>query len=147
MAIGWPTSRGWARHSPALGVAFAGILIAAVGLPGLALFDSRAALISAALPGFGGVIALLVSLMPLVYLGRIALAGIGPISTAISAGPSGRPRWSAGRAAGWSEGSRVREIRMLPAIVRANRAPLMAIGVAVLAAMALLTSMGGAGGT
>jgi hypothetical protein len=138
---------GWARHSPALGVAFAGIIIAAVGVPGLALFDARTALISDSMPGFGGIVALLVALMPLVYLGRIALAGVGPISTAIAAGPSGRPRWSGGRAAGWSEGSRVQSLRLLPGAARANRAPLMAIGVVVLAAMALLTSMGGAGGS
>jgi hypothetical protein len=36
------------------------------------------------------------------YLGRIALAGIAPVTTAIAAGhPAGRA--SAGRAAGWSK--------------------------------------------
>jgi Proton-conducting membrane transporter len=136
---------GWARHSPALGIAFAGILVAAVGLPGLALFDARSDLISGSMPGFGPIVALLVALMPLIYLGRIALAGIAPVTTAIAAGPSGRPRRSAGRTAGWSEGSRARAIRLLPADVRANRAPLMALGVVVLAAMAVATSIGGAG--
>jgi hypothetical protein len=138
---------GWARHSPALGIAFAGIIVAAVGLPGTALFEARSDLISGALPGIGPIIALLVALMPLVYLGRIALAGIAPVTTAIAAGPSGRPRRSAGRATGWSEGSRVQAIRLVPADLRANRAPLMALGVVVLAAMALATSIGGAGGS
>jgi hypothetical protein len=137
---------GWARHSPALGIAFIGIIVAAVGLPGLALFEARSDLISGALPGIGPLIALLVSLMPLIYLGRIALAGIAPVTTAIAAGPSGRPRRSAGRAAGWSKGSRAQAIRELPADVRANRAPLMALGVVVLAAIAVVTSIGGAGG-
>ena len=42
---------GWARHSPALGVAFAGILVAAIGLPGMALFEARTDLVEGALPG------------------------------------------------------------------------------------------------
>jgi formate hydrogenlyase subunit 3/multisubunit Na+/H+ antiporter MnhD subunit len=137
---------GWARHSPALGIAFLGILVAAVGVPGLALFEARSNLISRAIPGFGSTVALIVALMPLIYLGRIALAGIAPVTTAIAAGPSGRPRFGAGRAAGWSEGSRIQAVRLLPAGVRANRAPLMALAVVVLAAMALVTSMGGTGG-
>jgi hypothetical protein len=37
-------------------------------------------------------------------------------------------------------------VRSLPAVVRANGAPLMAIGVVALAAMAVATSIGGAGG-
>jgi Proton-conducting membrane transporter len=137
---------GWARHSPALGIAFAGVLVAAVGVPGLALFDARSSLISGSMPGFGPIVAILVSLMPLVYLGRIALAGIAPVTTAIAAGPSGRPRLRGGRTVGWSGGSRAQAIRQLPAGVRANRAPLMALGVVVLSAIALLTSIGGSGG-
>jgi hypothetical protein len=37
-------------------------------------------------------------------------------------------------------------VRAVPAELRANRAPLMAIGVLLLSAMALATSIGGAGG-
>ncbi|HYK94739.1 MAG TPA: proton-conducting transporter membrane subunit [Candidatus Dormibacteraeota bacterium] len=137
---------GWARHSPALGIAFAGILVAAVGLPGLALFEARADLVSGSMPAFGSIVALLVALMPLIYLGRIALAGIAPVTAAIAAGPSGRPRFGAGRAAGWSEGSRMQAVRLLRAGGRANRAPLMALAVVVLAAIAVVTSIGGTGG-
>jgi formate hydrogenlyase subunit 3/multisubunit Na+/H+ antiporter MnhD subunit len=137
---------GWARHSPALGIAFVGMLAAAVGLPGFALWDARSSLISGSMPGFGPIVAVLVALMPLVYLGRIALAGIAPVSPAIAAGPSGWLRLSAGRADGWSAGSWLQGVRLLPAVVRANRAPLMALGVVALAAMALATSIGGAGG-
>jgi formate hydrogenlyase subunit 3/multisubunit Na+/H+ antiporter MnhD subunit len=137
---------GWARHSPALGLAFAGILVAAVGVPGLALFEARSSLISGSMPGIGPIVAILVALMPLVYLGRIGLAGIAPVSAAVDAGPSGLLRWSGGRAAGWSDGPRAQAIRAVPAELRANRAALMALGVAVLAAMALVTSIGGAGG-
>jgi formate hydrogenlyase subunit 3/multisubunit Na+/H+ antiporter MnhD subunit len=137
---------GWARHSPALGVAFVVILVAAVGVPGMAIFDARSNLIAGAMPGIGVFIAWIVALMPLVYLGRIGLAGLAPVGAAVVAGPSGRPRWSGGRAAGWSEGSRIQAWRALPAEVRANRAPLMALAVVGLAAMALVTAIGGAGG-
>ena len=46
---------GWARHSPVLGVSFAAILVAAVGLPGIAIWESRAqSVIGSAMPGLGG---------------------------------------------------------------------------------------------
>jgi hypothetical protein len=137
---------GWARHSPVLGAAFAGILVAAIGIPGMALFDARTDLVAAAMPGFGQVVALLIAAMPAIYLGRIAVAGLAPISPAVEAGPSGRPRWTGGRAVGWSEGPLTQAIRAIPTELRANRAPLMALGVLVLAVMALLTATGGAGG-
>jgi hypothetical protein len=137
---------GWARHSPALGVAFAGILVAAIGLPGMALFEARTQLVSAAMPGFGQVVALLIAAMPAIYLGRIALAGLAPVGVAVAEGPSGRPRWTGGRAAGWSEGPWRQVLRAVPTELRANRVPLMALGVLVLAVMALLTATGGAGG-
>jgi formate hydrogenlyase subunit 3/multisubunit Na+/H+ antiporter MnhD subunit len=137
---------GWARRSPALGVSFAAILIAAIGLPGMALFDARSVLITGSLPGVGTVLVILVALMPAIYLGRIGLAGLGPITTAVAGGPSGRPRWTGGRAAGWSAGPLLELVRAVPAELRANRAPLMALGVVILAAMAVVTAMGGAGG-
>jgi NADH:ubiquinone oxidoreductase subunit 2 (subunit N) len=138
---------GWARHSPALGIAFAGILIAAIGLPGMALFDARAGLISGSLPGIGTILAFAITVMPAIYLGRIALAGMAPVSLAVGSGPAGRPRWSGGRAEGWSEGPLLQAIRAVPDELRANRAPLMAVGVVILAAMALVTAIGGAGGS
>jgi NADH-quinone oxidoreductase subunit N len=137
---------GWARHSPALGVAFAGILVAAIGLPNMALFRARTDLVSSAMPGIGQVVALVIAAMPAIYLGRIAIAGLAPVSPAVAAGKSGRPRWTGGRAAGWSEGPLTQAIRAIPGELRANRAPLMALGVLALAVMALLTATGGAGG-
>ncbi len=137
---------GWARHSPVLGVSFATILVAAVGLPGIAIWESRASLIGSAMPGLAGIVTPLIALMPAIYLGRIALAGIQPIGRAVAAGPSGRPGWSGGRALGWSEGSRLDVVRAVPAEVRANRVPLMALGVLALAAMAVVTAIGGTGG-
>ena len=137
---------GWARHSPVLGVSFAAILVAAVGLPGIAIWESRASLIGSAMPGLAAFVTPLIALMPVIYLGRIALAGIEPIGQAVAAGPSGRPRWTGGRTLGWSEGGRLDILRAIPAEVRANRVPLMALGVLLLAAMAIVTSIGGTGG-
>jgi NADH:ubiquinone oxidoreductase subunit 5 (subunit L)/multisubunit Na+/H+ antiporter MnhA subunit len=143
---------GWGRHSPGLGIAFAIIVVAAIGLPGMALFDARATLITGALGGLGGMLTIVVAAMPAIYLGRIAVAGAAPVAVAVRAAPSGRPRWTRGRAAGWSGGTLTRTVRAMqvmravPAEIRANRAPLMAVGVLALAAMALVTAMGGAGG-
>lgn len=137
---------GWARHSPGLGVSFAAILIAAIGLPGMALFEARSELITGSLPGIGGFLALLVTLMPAIYLGRIGLAGLSPMTAAVAGGPSAQPRWTGGRAAGWSPGPLLEVVRAIPAELRANRTPLMTLGALVLAAMALSTAMGGVGG-
>ncbi len=96
---------GWARHSPVLGISFAAILVAAVGFPTMAIWESRSSLIVSAMPELGGFVTLLIAAMPGVYLGRIALAGVNPISAAVAAGPTGWPRWSGGRTIGWSDGS------------------------------------------
>jgi hypothetical protein len=128
-------------------VSFAAILVAAVGLPGIAIWESRESLIGSAMPGLGAFVTPLIALMPAIYLGRIALAGVAPIGQAVAAGPSGRPRWTGGRALGWSAGGLLDVVRAVPAEVRANRVPLMALGVLLLAAMAVLTAIGGTGGS
>ena len=138
---------GWARHSPVLGISFAAILVAAVGLPGIAIWESRSSLIGSAMPGLAWIVTPLIAAMPAIYLGRIALAGVEPIGAAVSAGPSGRPRWTGGRALGWSDGGRLDVLRAVPAELRANRVPLMALGVLLLAAMAVVTAIGGTGGS
>jgi hypothetical protein len=128
--------RGWVRASPPLAVAFGLIGLGAVGLPGMAIFGSRLALITGAISGPLVSIVFLTALAPVVYLGRIFLAGFGPSTAAVAAAASPRPRWSGGRASGWS-GRHVREIaRALPAELISNRAPLVALGVLVLAVMA-----------
>jgi hypothetical protein len=137
---------GWARRSPVLGVSFAAILVAAIGLPGMALFDARASLISSSMPGLGGLMTIVIAAMPAIYLGRIAMAGVQPVGAAVAVGPSGRPTWTGGKASGWSGGRRMDVVRALPAELTANRAPLMALGVLILAVMALVTAYGGASG-
>jgi formate hydrogenlyase subunit 3/multisubunit Na+/H+ antiporter MnhD subunit len=136
---------GWARHAPVLGVAFTVILVAAVGFPGFALYEARSVLVDGAVPGIGAALSVVIAAMPAVYLGRILLSGLGRISPAVAAGPSGLPAWS-GRAMGWSGGSPRGVVRAVPDELVANRAPLTALGVMALAAMAVATAVGGAGG-
>ena len=136
---------GWARHSPVLGLSFAAILVTAVGLPGMALFDARASLITSATGGVGGLLTIVIAAMPAIYLGRIALAGLARTGSAVAASPSGRPRWSGGRAPGWSRAARRDLVRAVPTELRANRVPLMSLGVLALSLMALATAIGGAG--
>jgi Proton-conducting membrane transporter len=137
--------RGWIRAAPGLAVALGIITVGAVGLPGMAIFDARVTLVAGALGGFAGILVLLAMLAPLVYLGRILTTGLGAQSPQVAAAPSPRPSWSGGRTSGWS-GRHAREIlRAVPAELRANRAPLVALGVSVLAVLGFGVAVSGVG--
>jgi formate hydrogenlyase subunit 3/multisubunit Na+/H+ antiporter MnhD subunit len=136
---------GWARRAPALGAAFLVILVAAVGLPGTALFDARSTLVFGAVSGPLGLIVLVLALTPLGFLGRIAAAGIARMSPAVASAPPGRLTWRAVRAAGWSGSGMARVVRAVPSEVRANRVPLMALAVLALSIVGLLISIAGPG--
>jgi formate hydrogenlyase subunit 3/multisubunit Na+/H+ antiporter MnhD subunit len=136
--------RGWISGSPPLAVGLGLIALGAVGLPGMAIFSARVALVGSALTGALGTLVLLAALTPIVYLGRIIVVGLGRPGPAVAGAPSSRPRWSGGRAAGWSTGS-AREIALaIPAELRANRAPLVALGVVGLAILGFGVAVGGA---
>ena len=136
---------GWARASPALAAAFGIVFVAAVGVPSMSLFEARITLVDGALSGLPGLALLLVSLAPIVYLGRVGLTGIGPMSTAVEAAPSARLRWTGGREPGWSRRPAVGLIRALPAELRANRPALTALAVVALAVLGLLIAAIGVG--
>ncbi len=127
--------RGWVSRAPALAVAIGLIWLGAVGLPGMAIFSARAALIGFAVSGWPGTLLLVVSLSPALYLGRVLAVGAGAPSAAVVAAPSARPRWRGGREAGWS-GRPLRALAsVLPVEIRANRIALiaaLAIALAVL---------------
>ena len=82
---------GWARHAPALGVGFGVILIAAIGLPGMSLFEARATLVGSAMPGIG-------------VVGRARWSRRCPRSTSVVSRSRGwrrsAPRWRQGLRAG-----------------------------------------------
>lgn len=134
---------GWARRAPSLGVAFGLIWLAAVGLPGTALFDARTTLVFGALPGLLGVVVLVLSLTPLGYLGRVAAAGIAPVSGAVTGVSPATFRLAGQRAGGWKRASARHLARAVPVGIRENRVPFLAGGVVVLAAIAVVVSVAG----
>ena len=136
--------RGWVSGSPPLAVGLGLISLGAVGLPGMAIFSARLDLVRGVVTGPVGTLVVLAALTPIVYLGRIVVVGLGRPGPAVAGAASPRPRWTGGRTAGWSSGS-VRSIaRALPAELRANRAPLIALGVVILAALGFGVAVTGA---
>jgi formate hydrogenlyase subunit 3/multisubunit Na+/H+ antiporter MnhD subunit len=86
--------RGWAIRSPVLGVVFVFVVVASIGVPGLAAFDARAALVDLALEGPLAALVLLATLAPLTYYGRLLYIGVIRPETgrAVGAGAGlGRP--------------------------------------------------------
>jgi len=138
--------RGWIRASPVLALALGVIGVGAVGVPGMALFTARVVLIDGVFGGLLGSILFLAAMTPIVYLGRIAVIGTGPASAAVAAAPSARPHWSGGRASGWSGRPILGIARAVPEELRANRAPLVAAAVLVLAALGFGYAAIGVGG-
>lgn len=85
--------RGWAIRSPLLAVAFVIVVLASIGLPGLAAFDARGALIDLTLDGPLALVAWLAVLSPLAYYGRLFLVGIRR-PDARPGDPTWRPQFS-----------------------------------------------------
>ena len=83
--------RGWAIRSPALGVILVMVVVASVGVPGLAAFDARAAIVGLAIDGPLGALVLLGALTPLLYYGRLLLVGVGRPEGVAAGGRSLRP--------------------------------------------------------
>jgi formate hydrogenlyase subunit 3/multisubunit Na+/H+ antiporter MnhD subunit len=69
--------RGWAIRSPVLGVVLALVVIASVGVPGLAAFDARGAIVGLAVDGPLAALVVLGTLSPLAYYGRLLVVGVG----------------------------------------------------------------------
>ena len=68
--------RGWALRSPILALAFALIVLAAIGLPGLLTFEARASLVSLALDGPAATLVFVATFAPLAYYGRLLAVGL-----------------------------------------------------------------------
>ena len=128
--------RGWALRAPILGVALGLVVVASIGLPGLAAAEARGQLISLVLEGPVAAIVMLGTLSPLLYYGRLFAVGID--RTAGTERVGWRPaldridltdvRVSLGRA--WAN----------------NRNVTATAGAAVLALLALFVSAGAFGG-
>jgi formate hydrogenlyase subunit 3/multisubunit Na+/H+ antiporter MnhD subunit len=136
---------GWARRSPILGATLAIVLLAAVGLPGMANFDARGTLIRLAMPDPIGVLVLVAALAPLVYLGRLLLTGIDAMTETIRLAVQAVPRLRPERDGGWALDAS--PIRAAPAAIRANRLPLAAAAALLVAVVGLAVATGGLGST
>ncbi|MFP5343580.1 MAG: proton-conducting transporter membrane subunit [Candidatus Limnocylindria bacterium] len=68
--------RGWMLRSPALALAFAVIVVATIGLPGVAVYEARATVVGLALGGIVERVVLVGVLGPVLYYGRLVLVGV-----------------------------------------------------------------------
>ncbi|HSO30106.1 MAG TPA: proton-conducting transporter membrane subunit [Candidatus Sulfomarinibacteraceae bacterium] len=136
---------GWARSSPVLGIAFVVVLIGAVGLPGMAAFEARGALIERAVGAPLGTVVLLAAFAPLIYLGRVLAAGVGRTSDAVLAAGDLGPALRRFQPEGWTVTSAVTVVRAVPGLVRANRFTLAAASALAVALIGLAVATGGVG--
>jgi len=139
--------RGWARRAPVLGVAFAVLVLGSVGLPGMAIFDARVSLVSAALPTQLATAVLIVALSPLLVLGRVLVRGLerpGPDVAGAADARIGRLAPSLG---GWSRGGPRWWLRAGTAVIRANEGLGVGVAALLLAVLGLVLGIAGAGDT
>jgi hypothetical protein len=69
--------RGWAFRAPILGVVLGLVVVASIGLPGLAAAEARGQLITLVLDGPLAIVVMLGTLSPLLYYGRLFAVGLG----------------------------------------------------------------------
>ncbi|MES2210880.1 MAG: proton-conducting transporter membrane subunit [Chloroflexota bacterium] len=139
-----PDLRGWARRAPILGVAFAIVIIGAIGLPTFAGYEARATLLRLALPGPVSTLVLIAAFAPAIFLGRLLVDGVGAMSPLVRAS-TGASLVGRGSAGAWA-GDRT-PVRMLPAVIRANRLALAAAAAVLAATVGLSVAIGGLGST
>lgn len=84
--------RGWAIRSPLLAAAFVIIVLASVGLPGLAAFEARGTLIGLTFEGPLAVIVWFGVLAPLAWYARLFVVGVGRPDPGGTGPTSWRPR-------------------------------------------------------
>jgi len=159
---------GWLRRAPALGVALTGILVAAVGWPGLLAWDARLAILQSATAGPALLLAYAGSLGTGAAICRLLVVGGGRPSPIVAGSLGELPRLPerppAGAAAPVTDGAppvgaiararaRARRLRVAAAVVgrdarrtlELNRVPLRAFAVILLGGLALLTAAGAFG--
>jgi formate hydrogenlyase subunit 3/multisubunit Na+/H+ antiporter MnhD subunit len=69
--------RGWIARSPILAVALGLVVMASIGLPGMAAFDARSSLAGMAVDGPLAALVVLGTLAPQAYYGRLVSVGLG----------------------------------------------------------------------
>jgi len=146
-------ARGWLRRAPALGAALLGIGAAAVGWPGVMVWDARLATFQAATSGPALLVASLAGLGTAVALARILGAGFGRPEPRVVTAAGELARVPAGlRAAARAvqrPGHRLASFRAasreLRPLLELNRTPLRALLVVLLAGLSLMTAAGAFG--
>ena len=83
--------RGWAIRSPLLGLTFVLVVLASIGLPGLAIFEARVGLVGLNFDGPLATIVLLATLAPLAYYIRLGVIGVGRPEPGPAPGGGRRP--------------------------------------------------------
>jgi NADH-quinone oxidoreductase subunit N len=159
---------GWLRRAPALGVALAGILVAAVGWPGLLAWDARLAILRSATAGPALLLAYAGSLGTGAAICRLLVVGAGRPSAIVAGAlgelprlPAPRVAEAAARVTGGAPpagaiataGALAGRLRVLTAAVgrdarptvELNGVPLRAFAMILLAGLALLTAAGAFG--
>ncbi len=135
-----PDLRGWAVRSPVLAIALGLIVLAGIGLPGLAAFDARATLVDLAVPSPFSVLVLLGTFAPLAYEARLFVIGARrpPAEVPAPVGRGGLPRRTA---------LDVNDVRgSAGTFWSVNRAAVASLLTVVLAVGALVVAAGGLGG-
>lgn len=85
--------RGWIVRAPILALAFGLIVIAAVGWPGLAVWEARRSLIDQTLDGVLVIAVMAGALAQVAVYGRLLFVGFGRPSEAVARGAGERPHW------------------------------------------------------
>ena len=133
-----PDLRGWALRSPLLMVGLITIVIASIGLPAFAAFEARSKLVDLALDGPLQVIVLIATLSPIVYYLRVLGLGLRRLDVRSARAVDWRPHWTP---------IDMTDVRgTMARSFAANRAIGVTALTLVLAATALLTSIGAFGG-
>jgi NADH:ubiquinone oxidoreductase subunit 2 (subunit N) len=146
-------ARGWLRRAPALGAALVGIGAAAVGWPGVMVWDARVTVFQAATGGLALLLASLAGLGTAVALARVFGAGFGRPEPRVVTAAGELARVPAGlRAAARavrSPGRRRASVRAasheLRPLLELNRTPLRALLVVLLAGLSIMTAAGAFG--
>jgi len=135
---------GWARRAPLLGVTYAILLLGSVGVPGMAIFDARVALVSAALPGSLGTLVIVAALSPLLALGRLLAVGLGRLSLDVAAARNERIGRLVASFGGWTRGGPRWWLKAGAAVIRANKGLGAGVTTVLLAVLGLAIAIFGA---
>lgn len=152
---------GWIARAPLLAVALAIIAVASIGWPGLAGWDARATLISETIGWPLGLLVGIGAIAPLAVYGRLVYVGIGRPSSEVAQGEDERPRLPSSTARPASarlsplertlaRGGRrattvIDQMAAVPVVLQANRTPIAALVVFVLAGLSFIVAAGGLG--